>query len=308
MAEVMVVGGTGFIGREVIAELVSKQKSVGVVTRDMAKARKLLPAKIEIRKGDVRQAGDLSEAFKGSSTVIHCVQFPNHPFENPRKGYTYLKIDGEGTVRVVEAARAAGVKTFIYLSGAGVDGASQEPWFQAKRIAEKAVKESGMAYTIIRPSWICGKHDRSLNKFVLFAKFLPFIPMIGDSSRQKVSPVFVGDVARIVASCVENPAVLNQTFELGGPDVLTMDEIVKTMLRVLGKRRPLIPHPKALMKFVATLLQFLPGPPLTPKGIDFVCMDGEVDLESFRKLFPDFQLTPLETGLRSYLARNETRP
>ncbi|MBI4180262.1 NAD(P)H-binding protein [bacterium] len=300
MTDVAVLGGTGFIGREVVRELLSAGKSVRIVTRQVDRAR-ASAGDVELREGDVRRPDGLTAAYSGCSTVIHCVQFPNHPFENPRKGYTYMKIDGEGTAGSVLAAKQAGAKRFVYVSGAGVDGPSLETWFQAKRLAEKAVRESGMEFTIVRPSWICGEHDRSLNKFVLFAKFLPFIPMIGPCDRQKVSPVFVKDVARVLALCVDNPRVVNQTFELGGPEVLTMNEIVQTMLEVLGKRRILIPHPVAFMKVVAFFLQVLPTPPLTPRGIDFVCMDGVVDLKPFYKLFPDFRLTPLKEALRSYL-------
>jgi NADH dehydrogenase len=230
--------------------------------------------------------------------VISTVQFPNHPVENPRKGYTYMAVDGEGTERLVSAAKAAGVRRFVYLSGAGTRPGQTAPWFLAKLRAEKAIRESGIPYTIFRPSWVYGPEDRSLNKFVTFARMLPFIPVIGNG-RTEVQPVFVADLAEAVAMSVTMEKAAGNVYEIGGPQALTMDEIIRTMLRSMGKRRPLLHSPAGLMKLATWPLTLLPTPPLSPSAVDFVLMEEPVDNTA---LLQDFalQLTPLGKGL-SYL-------
>src|SRR5581483_4595813 len=100
-------------------------------------------------------------------------------------------------------------------------------------------------YSIFRPSWVFGPEDKALNRFVGFARRLPFVPVIGDG-KQQLQPVFVEDVARAVADSLETPAAANAVFEIGGPDVLSMDQVLRTMLAVMGKRRPLLHAPAFL--------------------------------------------------------------
>lgn len=299
MTRVLVAGGTGFIGSHIVRRLLAKGHQVAVLTRHPERAARALPAGVEARQGDISDAASLQRAMTGMETVIHTVQFPNHSVENPRKGHTYVKVDGEGTVRAVAAAKAAGVKRFIYLSGAGTREGQTAPWFQAKLMAERAVRESGIPYTIFQPSWVYGPEDRSLNKFVTFAKLLPFIPVIGNG-KTRVQPVHVDDLAEAVALSVAMEQAVNKTYELGGPQELTMDEIIQTMLRAMGKRKPLIHHPVWFMKLVTMPMQVLPAPPLSPSAVDFVMMEERVDNGPLLRDF-GIRLTPLAQGL-SYLA------
>ncbi|MFS8641342.1 MAG: SDR family NAD(P)-dependent oxidoreductase, partial [Symbiobacteriaceae bacterium] len=164
MAVVLVAGGTGFIGSHLVRRLAEDGHRVIVMSRDPERARQRVPQGVEVRRGDVTDAASLDPAVEGAEVVVCAVQFPNHPVENPRRGYTYVRVDGEGTVRLVGAARRAGVRRFIYISGAGTREGQTKPWFIAKLMAEKAVRESGIPYTIFRPSWVYGPEDRSLNK------------------------------------------------------------------------------------------------------------------------------------------------
>ncbi|MDF2626359.1 MAG: putative NADH-ubiquinone oxidoreductase [Symbiobacteriaceae bacterium] len=294
MAFVLVAGGTGFIGSHIVQKLRELGHRVAVLTRDPARAP--LPAGVEARRGDVRSAESLRSAVVGVDAVISAVQFPNHPVENPRRGHTYMAIDGEGTERLVEAARAAGVKRFIYLSGAGTRPGQTAPWFKAKLKAETAIRESGLPFTIFQPSWVYGPEDRSLNKFVTFARLLPLVPVIG-SGKTKVQPIHVDDLAEVVAASVELPRAIGQTYELGGPQNLTMDEIIHTMLQTMGKRRPLLHQPGWLMKLVTAPLTLLPAPPLSPAAVDFVLMEEPVDNSAVLRDF-GVRLRPLAEGLR----------
>lgn len=298
MAMVLVTGGSGFIGSHIVRNLVVKGHKVAVLSRSPERAKKSTQPGVEVRRGDIDDIGALKQAMAGIEVVINTVQFPNHPVEKPSKGHTYMAVDGEGTVRQVEAAKAAGVKRFIYLSGAGTREGQTAPWFKAKLMAERAVRASGLDYTIFRPSWVYGPEDRSLNKFATFARFLPFIPVIG-SGKTRVQPIHVADLAEVVATSVDMSKAVNQAYELGGPQELSMDEIIRTMLRVMDKSRPLVHHSAWFMKLVTVPMAILPAPPLSPNAVDFVLMEEPVNNEALLRDFP-IKLTPLEQGL-SYL-------
>ena len=133
---ILVAGGTGFVGRAVVKALVARGFQVRVMTRHPGRYGSTIH--VEYIYGDVHDPGSLDHAMAHCETVINCVQFPNHPVENPDKGWTYLRIDGEGTINQVAAAQRRGVRRYIYLSGAGTSADRTEPWFQAKWIAEQA--------------------------------------------------------------------------------------------------------------------------------------------------------------------------
>jgi NADH dehydrogenase len=186
------------------------------------------------------------------------------------------------------------------MSGAGAAPDAARHWFRAKWRAEEAVRNSGITYTIFRPSWIYGPGDHSLNRFVGFARWLPFIPQIGNG-RQLLAPVFVGDIGALVADALATPAAENVTLEVGGPETLTMDEIIRTALRVQGKRRPILHTPVALMKVMTAPLTLLPSPPMSPTAIDFIVQSAQVDTGPLHERLPH-ELLPLADALATYLA------
>jgi NADH dehydrogenase len=299
---ILVAGGTGFVGGGIVRELARRGKPIAVLTRSAAKAAARFPRiDVDYRQGDVREPASLAAAVQGVEVVIGCVQFPNSPIENRRRGHTFEEIDAVGSERLVEAARAAGVRRYVYLSGAGAAADAKYHWFRAKWRAETAVRDSGMTYVIFRPSWVYGPEDQSLNRFLMMSRFLPFVPVIGDGGRQRLQPVFIDDLGRAVAEAVDNRAADNRVFEIGGPEVLTMKEIIRTALEVMGRRRFLLPIPKLLIKAQAALLQLLPGPPLTPDAIDFITMDALADSSELVESL-GLRLTPFRESLATYLA------
>ncbi len=297
---VLVTGGTGFIGGAIVQALraAGGAHEVSILSR-RASAPGATSGPVARVAGDVRDPASLRRAVEGVDTVVHCVQFPNHPVENPRRGYTYAAIDGQGTVNLAAACREAGVRRLLYLSGAGTRPGRSEPWFQAKATAEQAVRDSGREWVIFRPSWVYGPRDRSLNRFVQLVRLLPVVPVIGNG-QTRVQPVLVDDVARVVAAAVDEPRATGQVFELGGPERLTMDEILRTVQRVLGRHQPLVHVPVGLVKLQAALLALLPNPPLSPAAIDFILMEETVDPRPAEALF-GVTFRDLEAGLRTYL-------
>jgi NADH dehydrogenase len=288
------------VGAAIVRELARRGKPVAVLSRQPNPAR-FAGLNVEFRQGDVTQPETLTAAVQGIDAVVGCQQFPNSPIENPKKGYTFEKVDAEGTENLVRAAKRAEVPRFVYLSGAGAAPEGRH-WFQAKWRAETAVKESGLTYTIIRPSWVYGPEDKSLNRFLKMSGFLPFVPLIGAAGKQQMQPVFVEDVARAVADTLETPAADNKIFELGGPQVMSMSDVVRTALQVSGRKRLLLPGPKPVMKLVASLLQFAPGRPLTPDAVDFITGDALGDPTAIEDAL-GFKVTPLREGLATYLGK-----
>ncbi len=296
--KILVTGGRGFIGSHIIDELVKGQDEIFCLTRSPAAPHRW-GDRVKMVTGDVTDEVSLKAATRGMDCVVHCVQFPNHPVENPRKGHTYLNIDGMGTARLVWTCVDNGVKRFVYLSGAGTSPVKTQPWFQAKVMAEERIRLSGMQYVILRPSWIYGPEDRSLNKFVFFVRYLPVVPVIG-SGKNRVQPVSVFDVAAVAAAAVHKAEATGKVFELGGPEILTMDEIIRTVMRVLGKRRLLLHMPGPIMKLFALPMTLLPTPPLSPAAIDFILMEELVDASAAIRVF-GVSFERLEEGLKRYL-------
>jgi len=299
---ILVAGGTGFVGSRIVRELRLRGQAVAVLTRDAKRAASRFSGlSVELREGDVRDPASLEPAARGADVVIGCQQFPNSPIENPSRGDTFEEVDAKGTENLVAAAKAAGAKRYIYLSGAGAAPEAPYHWFRAKWRAETAVRESGLLYTIFRPSWLYGPEDKALNRFLGMSRLLPFVPLIGNAGEQRLQPVFVDDVGRAVAEALIHPTADNQVFEIGGPEILTMKEIVGTALEVSGRRRLLISAPKSVMKLAASVLQFAPGRPLTPGAVEFITLDALAD-PTRAELTLGIKMTPLKDALATYLA------
>jgi NADH dehydrogenase len=295
---VAVAGGTGFVGGAIVSELVARGHRVVVLSR-----RAAVPDSdglVEARAVDVTRPETLEAGLSGAQALVISLAFRNSPIEAPRRGQTFERVDAAGTEALVAAARGAGIRRLVYMSGAGAAPDAPRHWFRAKWRAEEAIRGSGIAYTIFRPSWIYGPGDHSLNRFLGFARRLPFVPQIGNG-RQKLVPLFVADMAALAADALATPGAENATFEVGGPQELTMDEIVRTALRVSGRRRPILHAPARLMKLLVRPLTLLPTPPLTPDAIDFMLASSAVDTALLSERLPR-RLKTLEEGLATYLA------
>lgn len=295
-----VVGGTGFVGEAIAAELRRRGHYPVVLSRGGESARGPLPDDVELRSADARDPRTLAPALRGIDALVIALAFPHLPMESPRRHNTFMEADAAGTEKLVAAATAAGITRLVYISGAGAAPDAHEVWFRAKARAEAAVRGSGIGFTIIRPTWIYGPRDVALNRFLGFARALPAVPMTNRGG-QLMSPVFVDDVASLVADAVTDPAARDQIFEIGGPETLPMREIIQRAMRIAELERPLVPGPTPLIKLGAIPLSWLPRPPLTPAAVDFINQPATVDTAPLLARMPR-RLTPLAEGLASYLA------
>ena len=297
---IVVAGGTGFIGRHVARALLDGGHHVVVLGRDPSKISTIPELDgAEGRRGDVTDPSSLAGVLDGADAVVGAVQFPNHPVEVPRRGLTYDRYDRRGTENLLEEAKRAGVKRYVYLSGAGAKVTSDKSWYRAKGLAESAVRDSGMEFAIVRPSWAYGPEDRALNRLARIASMSPVVPQLGVRA-QLVQPVYVEDIALAFRRIFEVEDAWGRTFEIGGPRIMTMNEIIHTLLEVLGKKRVVLPIPLALAKLGTAPLIVLPNPPMTPQGVDFAVQDGLVDIAELEKVL-DVHPVPLREGLSRYI-------
>src|SRR5271170_5363224 len=207
---IAIAGGSGFIGRAIVRRLAATPGlRVRVLTRDPEKARARiigegkaeLAAKIEFVVADVNQPANLAKALAGADTIVNAVQFDGYPVENPRRGLTFSRVDYGGTVALIAAAKRASVANFIYISGAAADERSSNHAFRAKGRAERALRASGLAFTILRPSLVYGPEDRVVNGLASALRMMPVMVVPG-SGRQHLRPLFVEDLAACVALAI----------------------------------------------------------------------------------------------------------
>lgn len=301
MPKVLVSGGTGFLGAAFVRELTNRGEPVAVLGRDADRIRERFDGlPVEARTGDITRPETLDDCFAGVSTVIHCVQFSGFPVEDHARGLTFMKVDGQGTRNVVEAAGKAGVRCFIYLSGVGADPSSDRSWFRAKAMAEAAIRESGKRYAIVRPSWVYGREDRSLNLFLGILRLNPFFfPQIGDG-QQRLNPLYVEDLATVVADLALVDGGEDVTFDMGGPVTYTLDEILGIAMEITGMHRPIVHFPVPLVKVGAAIAELLPGQLLSRDAVDFVVQGAIADNASLREISAR-QLTTLPDALSDYV-------
>jgi len=297
--KIVVAGGTGFVGGYITRALLDAGHEVTVLSRRGSTEGRPLLAGATATAADVTDRASLNGKLDGADAVVGVVQFPNYPAEVPRKGLTFDNYDRGGTEALLAEAKKAGVSRYVYLSGAGADPSSPKTWYRAKGLAEAAVRASGIDHCVLRPSWAYGPEDKALNKFVMIARFSPIVPRIGVRP-QLLQPVLVDDIALAATRIFERDA-WGKTLEIGGPDVITMDGVIRTMLKVMGKHRLVVPVPVVLPKLAMAPLTLLPSPPMTPGGIEFAVQDAVVETAEMEATL-DVHPVPLEEGLSTYLS------
>ena len=302
LLRVLVAGGTGFLGRAIVSALADGGIDVSVLTRDPARAVRAYPSlPARFAAGDLADPNVLTDAMLQADAAVFTVQFTGYPVEAPAVGRTFMDVDARGTQSLARAARRAGVPKIVYLSGVGADVFSNRIWCRAKGLAEEAVREAGPRWTIVRPSWVYGPDDVSLNRFVGLIQKIPFFfPQLGSGSQQ-ITPLYIDDLAALVRNVVVDDAGDGTVLEAGGPQTVTLDEIIATVMRVLGQEKPIVHIPLRLAKLAAKSLELFPGQILSADAIDFLTQDGIADTEEISRCFPNFRPRKLAIALEDYL-------
>jgi NADH dehydrogenase len=297
---VLVTGGTGFIGSHVVAALLARlpEAAIRVLSRRVQTAHRW-GRRVQVVQGNVTQPASLAAALTGVDAVIHCVQFPGNPVEDPARGWTWWNVDARGTENLAAAARAWGCRRFVYLSAAGAAPGRTEPWLRAKAAAEQAIAASGLAAVVLRPTWVYGPGDRRVSRMARAIRRLPVLPILGRGDR-RVQPVLAFDVAAAAVAALTMDDLTGRTLELGGPDILPIDGVARSVQQVLGIRRPLVHVPSSLARAASGLISALPAPPLSPGAVDYLIAESQADPREAEQLLK-IRFERLEPGLARWL-------
>ncbi|MBF6570000.1 MAG: NAD(P)H-binding protein [Candidatus Binataceae bacterium] len=296
---VAIAGGSGFIGAAIARRLAHAGHLVRILTRNPDRVRDRFDfPNVDLFRADVTDPSSLRIPLAGAHAIIDTVQFDGYPVENHRRGLTFERIDFGGTNALLDACDDQRIQRFIYVSGAAADAYSPHPGFRAKGNAERSIRNSGLPFTIFRPSLVYGPGDRVLTMFARILKLSPVFVMPG-SGQQKLQPVLVNDLAQCVELALGGRG-LNGSFEIGGPDPLTFDALIKLMMEVTKRHRAVVHAPAALMNITGAIAESLPHPIFSRDAATFVLADSLCDNSALLAEF-GITLTPASIGLR-YLA------
>jgi uncharacterized protein YbjT (DUF2867 family) len=255
---ILVTGGTGFIGPRVVHALRASEREVRCLVRRPARAGTLQTWGCELAAGDLTDRKSLQEAVVGCDAVVHLVGIITG------KPADFERVMIGGTQNLLAAAKEAGVSRFVLMSALGTSDETKDlvPYYGAKWEMEQATKASGLEHVIFRPSFVFGRDGGVLPLFIRQVRWSPVTPVVGAGER-RLQPVWVDDVAAYFAKAVDLPAAANRTFELGGPDRVTWNELYERVARTLGKRRARLHLPVRLVRVGAAAAELLPRPPIT---------------------------------------------
>ncbi len=272
MTTVSVFGGTGFLGQRLVRHLASEGTAVRVAVRHPDQARSALGAagmeRVTVFCADVRDRGAVAGAVAGADAVVNAVSAYVET-----GGVTFEAVHEQGAETLAREAAAAGVARFVLVSGIGADPESVSAYIRSRGRGERVVQEAFPGATIVRPSAMFGPGDALFGTLAHLARLLPVLPLIG-GGHTRLQPVFVEDVAEAIARILADPATAGRTYELAGPEVYTMRELVMIVLRIIGRRRTLVSVPFAVAQLQARLFGLLPNPPLTTGQVDLLKVDN----------------------------------
>ena len=275
---ILVTGGSGFIGRRVVSRLTEGGNSVRVLARGQRRADR--PSGVEVVREDVVSAEGLSEAMSKVEKVVHLVAIIRESGSQ-----TFEAVIRQGTERLVEAAKVAGVKKFVYVSAIGAQDDPYYPYLHAKWGAERAVALSGLKYTILRPSIIFGEGDEFINALAGLVRYNPVVPVAGDG-KTKFQPLWVEDLVTCIVACLDEEAHGGQTLEVGGPEHLTYEEMLDIVKEALGKSRVKAHVPLSVMRPLAQMMEWvLPKPPVTRDQLKMLALDNITETDSMMRSF-----------------------
>ena len=271
---VTIFGGSGFLGRSVVRALCKREYRIRVAVRRPELAGHLQPlgrvGQIHAVQANLRYPASVEAAMRGAGIAINLVGILA-----PSGAQTFDSVQAQGAGAVAQAAATAGAR-MMHVSAIGADENSPSHYARSKAAGEKAVLSATPTATIFRPSVVFGPEDDFTNRFATLAQMSPALPLIG-GGLTKMQPVYVGDVATAIAEAVDGKAKSGATYELGGPEVLSMREIMEIILATTGRKRMLVTLPFRLAKLQALFLQFAPGPlTLTADQVELLRSDNVV--------------------------------
>ena len=248
-------GGGGFIGRYAAQQLLARGARLRVAQRQPKLAEFLKPlgnlGQTQFVAVDVRDAASVARVVAGSDAVVNLVG-------------AFADMDAvqhRGAANIANAARDAGVKRLVHVSAIGADVDSPADYGRSKGLGEAAVRAAVPSATILRPSTVFGREDQFINRFAGMVRMAPVVPLV--SAKTRFQPVYVGDVASAITAALSDPAAAGRTYELGGPQILSMEELFRWIAKAIGRDPVFAPVPDAVAAAMARFTGWLPGAPIT---------------------------------------------
>lgn len=279
---ILVTGGTGFIGKALIRQLTEQGYPVRTLVRP-GRSTPSLPVgvPVEVAVSGLNDERGLRAAMVGVDTVYHLAS-------GERQGAraNLHQIDILGTQAVVKAARDAGVRRFFYVSHLGADRASAFPSLKAKAIAEEYVRRGGIDYTILRSAMVFGPGDRLTSGLARILQTVPFIFLTPGDGKVLLQPLWVEDLATCLTWSLEDRETLNRLVEIGGPEYLSLDQILELIMEATGARRKIIHMRPPYMRGLTVLLESMfPRLPVSVYWLDYLAVNRTCALDTAPRVF-----------------------
>ena len=277
---VLVTGATGFLGRHVVQQLLDTNHEVRVMVRSPGSESVFATPPSDVCYGNVSDPDALAEACRGISQVVHLVAVIRG---GPRQ---FDAINRQGAANVAAAAKEAGsVRHFVHVSALGAANVPHLRYLHSKWLGEQEVVNSGLPHVIIRPSLIFGRGDEFTNSVAALVRSSPITPVIG-SGNNRLQPIHVEDVARCVALSLSGNIRGNRTVEIGGPEQLSYNEIIRVVTRVMGRRRLLVNVPLWKMRLPIALMEMLtPRAPINRAMLQLITLRNVAEPDSVERVF-----------------------
>ncbi len=279
---ILITGISGFVGSHLAARLVAEGHTVRGVVRKTDERGHLSPqVHAELVVGDITKPETLPRAMQGVDAVVHLVAIPYE-----RGNATYEAINAQGTRNVVQATQAAGVKRLVHQSALAADSKSPYAYLKSKGEGEDAVRASSLDWTILRPSVLVGPEDEFANALARWLVITPLVfPLVGNG-QARFQPLWIEDMVTMMSAVLARPNTIHQTYEVGGPEHLTYEAMVKRILSALNRHRLLIKVPVPLMRPIIQVMEMvLSKPPATTSLLDLLNVDNTTALDSVQRNF-----------------------
>jgi uncharacterized protein YbjT (DUF2867 family) len=279
--KIAVLGGTGFVGHALVERLAADAHAVMVISRNRARhLDRQLPPGVATRECDEYDSGALGRALQDSEVAINLVGILNEPgITNSGRGFTRAHV--ELTRSLIAACDKAGVPRLLQMSALNA-GRGSSHYLRTRGESEALVKASGLDWTIFQPSVIFGPGDGFFCRFAALLKIAPVLPLARASA--KFAPVYLGDVTEAFMRALVDAATSRQTYELYGPEVLTLAQLVRMTATQLGLHRLVLPLPDALGRLQATAMDFVPGKPFSTDNYRSLLTDSVGGIDGLHRL------------------------
>lgn len=298
--KIVVLGGTGFVGRHLVARLAADGHGVTLLSRNLAAhPLRLIPPDVTLREIDVYDPTALKDAFRGADAVINLVGILN---ESGDSGRGFRRAHVELTKLVLAAMQLAGVRRLLQMSALNA-GRGQSHYLKSRGEAESAVKRSGLDWTIFEPSVIFGAGDGLFCRFASLLKLVPVLPLA--RAKTKFAPVWVGDVVEAFVRALGDRRTYGEVYELYGPQVFTLAEIVRMTARQAGIDAVVVPLPDALGRLQALAMDFVPGKPFSSDNFRSLLSDSVGGIDGLHRL--GITPTPVSAKLPEIVGHDDDR-